>query len=183
MSKSKLRNFIILIVVVIGFAAISMVAIVKQGETKTIESEVRPFPSFSTIDLGRDLKATSNDQEMIITEGVLQNRGYQLVNVWATWCSVCRSEHDDLLSLSQQGVTIVGLNYRDDKRAAKQYLKEKSNPYSEVIFDPNGRLAIDLGVVGTPETYLVDNRGMIIKKHVGRLTEKVWQSHFLEYFN
>ncbi|MGF1695877.1 DsbE family thiol:disulfide interchange protein [Vibrio lamellibrachiae] len=175
MSKSKLRNLIILTIVVFSFAIITIVSIFNQSNSKVVEGAVRNFPSFSSVDLVVGDKT--------ITEQVMIGRGHQIVNVWATWCGVCRSEHSYLLSLSQQGVPVIGLNYRDDMRAAQQYLIDDGNPFSDVIFDPKGRLAIDLGVVGTPETYLVNNEGMIVKKHIGRLTELVWQKHFSSYFD
>ena len=74
------------------------------------------------------------------------------MNVCASWCEICKRERKGLLQLSKLGVPIVGLNYRDQKQAAREYLSSKRNPYLEVISDPNGKLAVELGVIGTPET-------------------------------
>ncbi len=107
---------------------------------------------------------------------------YQLVNVWASWCGVCQQEHDYLKQLKQQGVTIIGLNYRDNHSNAVNYLTELGNPYSSVIYDPQGKLSIDLGVIGTPETYLVTQDGEIISKFAGELNQPAWNTHFAHYF-
>ncbi|MGF1727008.1 DsbE family thiol:disulfide interchange protein [Photobacterium nomapromontoriensis] len=103
-----------------------------------------------------------------------------LLNVWASWCGICKSEHGLLMSLAEQNaIRLVGLNYRDDRLAAKQELQRSGNPYQTVLYDPKGILAIDLGVYGTPESYLVDGNGMIRYRYVGALDEQVWQQAFL----
>lgn len=98
-----------------------------------------------------------------------------LLNVWATWCVACRVEHPYLLQLASQGVAIVGLNYKDDSVAARQWLAEGGNPYTAVIVDADGHLGVDLGVFGAPETYLVDRDGVIRFKRVGVIDERVWE--------
>ena len=112
------------------------------------------------------------------TQQALQGQ-VSLVNVWATWCVSCRVEHPYLVSLAQQGVNIIGLNYKDDTAAAQKWLQDLGNPYQFVIVDQDGRLGIDLGVFGAPETYLVDKRGMIRYRHVGVIDEKVWTETLL----
>lgn len=97
-----------------------------------------------------------------------------LLNVWATWCVSCRVEHPYLLKLASQGVAIVGLDYKDDSAAARQWLVEGGNPYTAVIVDADGHLGVDLGVFGAPETYLVDRDGVIRFKRVGVIDERVW---------
>ncbi|OAN13845.1 hypothetical protein A3K86_14270 [Photobacterium jeanii] len=103
----------------------------------------------------------------------------QLLNVWASWCGVCRSEHDFLMSLEQQGLSLVGLNYRDKRQAAMASLRELGDPYQTVIFDPQGKLALDLGVLGTPETLLIDSQGIVRQRYVGALDKQVWQRYFV----
>lgn len=97
-----------------------------------------------------------------------------LLNVWATWCISCRVEHPYLVQLAEQGVRIVGLNYKDDSTAARKWLSTLHNPYELSIIDADGRLGLDLGVYGAPETYVVDQRGVIRYKHVGVIDERVW---------
>ena len=102
----------------------------------------------------------------------------QLLNVWATWCAACRVEHAQLNSLAEQGVPIVGLNYKDERPAAIEWLEQRGNPYSTVIFDPEGSLGFDLGVYGAPETYLIDAEGIVRHRHVGVVDQEVWESDF-----
>ena len=98
-----------------------------------------------------------------------------LVNVWATWCPTCKAEHEFLKQVSQQDqVTIYGINYHDDRDAALRWLEELGDPYKHSVYDPDGVLGIDLGVVGAPETYLIDSKGTIIAKHIGELNARNW---------
>lgn len=100
-----------------------------------------------------------------------------LVNVWATWCPTCKAEHTFLNQLQrEQGIKIVGINYKDDLVKAKQWLRAYGNPYMFNISDPDGQLGLELGVYGAPETFLVDSKGIIRAKHVGDLNTKVWQN-------
>lgn len=103
-----------------------------------------------------------------------------LVNVWGTWCSGCRQEHELLVAIAKQNVVpIVGIDWKDDLSSAQQWLKQLGNPYVATAFDVEGRVAIDWGVYGAPETFLVDERGIVIYKHVGILTAEVWQNEML----
>lgn len=97
-----------------------------------------------------------------------------LVNVWATWCITCRVEHPFLMELSQSGVTIFGVDYKDKQDDAQKWLQEKGNPYRFSIADSDGKLGIDLGVFGAPETYFINAEGIIRYKHVGELNERIW---------
>lgn len=98
-----------------------------------------------------------------------------LVNVWATWCPTCKEEHSFLNQLAQQGVVIYGINYKDEPVKATSWLKRYLNPYREVILDKEGRLGLDLGVYGAPETYIIDATGTIRYRHVGAVDAKVWE--------
>ena len=125
----------------------------------------RPVPAFSLPDL--------LNPEQRIDQSVFEGH-VSLLNVWGTWCVACRVEHPFLVELAKQGVAIVGMNYKDDRAGARQWLDEKGDPYSVNFEDKDGRLAIDLGVFGAPETYLVDHHGIIRDKHVGVIDEQVW---------
>lgn len=102
-----------------------------------------------------------------------------LLNVWATWCAPCRQEHPLLLEISETGTPIYGLNFTDDREAALYWLDAKGNPYRFNVFDPQGRLAINLGVYGVPETYLLDARGQLHYRHQGLLDVRTWEEQFL----
>ena len=97
-------------------------------------------------------------------------------NVWATWCVPCREEHEALLAIShkQHVVPIIGLNWKDKRDRAKLWLEQLGNPYQAVAFDPDGRAAIDWGVYGAPETYLVDRQGQVVFKFISPMTQEVW---------
>ncbi len=105
-----------------------------------------------------------------------------LLNVWGTWCPECWKEHEYLMYLSRQGVPILGMDWRDDKDDAIDFLKQKGNPFVEVGFDPNSDAAIDWGVYGAPETFLIDAQGIVREKHAGALHPQVWQEKFAKYF-
>ncbi|MCG6887858.1 MAG: DsbE family thiol:disulfide interchange protein [Proteobacteria bacterium] len=96
-----------------------------------------------------------------------------LLNVWASWCVSCRAEHPVLNALAQTGeVTLIGLNYKDTLTDAKQWLQQRGNPYSVIAFDQDGRVGIDWGVYGVPETFVIDKQGMIRYKHTGPVTRQ-----------
>lgn len=97
-----------------------------------------------------------------------------LLNVWATWCPTCRAEHQYLNELAAQGVRVVGLNYKDNRQKAVTWLHELGNPYALSLFDGQGMLGLDLGVYGAPETFLIDDKGIIRHRYVGALDERVW---------
>jgi cytochrome c biogenesis protein CcmG/thiol:disulfide interchange protein DsbE len=94
-----------------------------------------------------------------------------LLNVWATWCAACKEEHEVLMSAAgDHDVTVVGLNYKDRRNAAVEWLRTLGDPYVAVAFDPNGRAGLDLGVYGVPETYVIDREGIIRHKHIGPIS-------------
>ncbi|XOZ33923.1 DsbE family thiol:disulfide interchange protein [Halomonadaceae bacterium KBTZ08] len=115
------------------------------------------------------------DAEASAGPGILKGK-VQLLNVWATWCAACRVEHSQLKRLAEQGVPIVGLNYKDERGAALEWLKERGDPYTRVIYDAEGSLGFDLGVYGAPETYLIDADGIVRHRHVGVVDQDVWES-------
>lgn len=129
----------------------------------------KPFPKFaSTTLLGNQS----------ITQEELKG-AFRLVNVWASWCASCIEEHDLLLEIAQnQNVAVVGINYKDKVAEAKSWLIQRGNPYEKIVVDPVGKLSIDLGVYGAPETFLVDPKGIVRAKHVGVLTPSVWVEQF-----
>lgn len=125
----------------------------------------RPMPAFA---LG-----TVMNPEQKVTVAALKGKP-ALLNVWATWCVSCKVEHPYLNRLAQQGIPIFGVNYKDDTGAAQVWLNKLGNPYVFSVIDADGRLGIDLGVFGAPETYVLDGEGVIRYKHVGVVDERVW---------
>lgn len=125
----------------------------------------RPLPSFNL--------PTVVNASKTVTEKDLRGEVF-LLNVWATWCVACRVEHPFLMELANQGVRIYGVNYKDNQDDARQWLKKLENPYIFSVDDQDGRLGINLGVYGAPETFLVDRKGVIRYKHIGVVDRRVW---------
>lgn len=98
-----------------------------------------------------------------------------LLNVWATWCSVCRREHSLLMEIAKNNeVAIYGIDYKDNRTDAIRWLEQLGNPYKAVIYDHDGNLGIDWGVYGTPETFILDKTGVVRYKHIGEITMQDW---------
>jgi cytochrome c biogenesis protein CcmG/thiol:disulfide interchange protein DsbE len=128
----------------------------------------KPLPAFQL--------TTVADAKRTVSHESLRGRVY-LLNVWASWCTSCRQEHPLLIELTQAKVVpIIGLNYKDKREDAAAYLANLGNPYEMSLSDPDGRTGIELGVYGTPETFVVDKAGIIRHKHVGPITPEVWRN-------
>lgn len=126
----------------------------------------KPFPEFQLSALSEPEKILTNAD--FIGQPVL-------VNVWATWCPACRQEHAQLLAIAAEAkVPVIGLNYKDDRNAALNWLQQLGDPYKFNIFDERGMLGLDLGVYGAPETYLLDAQGIVRHRHVGVVTAETW---------
>ena len=169
---------VIKIGVAIGVCAIIFSVLFTGLETKesTTSSAMvgEAIPAFELPEL--------TDTSMILTESLFEKTPLTLLNVWASWCGICKTEHQFLHQLKEQGISIIGLDYRDDRIAAKQVLEQTGSPYQAVIFDPRGSLAMDLGVYGTPTTFLVNQQGIILHRFTGALDEKKWQREFVDFF-
>lgn len=145
----------------------------RMGDPSRIESPFigKPAPSLDMADLF-DPAARIAGEDLVGQPYVL--------NVWGTWCPECYREHDTLLRIAEQGVLpIIGLNWRDQREQAMAYLAQAGNPFVRVGSDPDGSNAIDWGVYGAPETFLVSADGVVLHKHIGALTWEIWQSDFL----
>ena len=124
----------------------------------------QPVPEFQLTDLntGQPLSREQLPQQPF------------LLNVWASWCITCQVEHPYLTQLSQR-MPVVGLNYKDTETAARNWLQKLGDPYAVQIFDPTGRLGLDLGVAGAPETFLVDGSGVIQARIQGEVNQRVFE--------
>ena len=103
-----------------------------------------------------------------------------LLNVWATWCIPCRQEHPVLVGIAKRGEAVIfGLNYKDDRKQAIEWLNELGDPYEMSGFDAPGRAGIELGVYGVPETFIIDTNGNIVYKQIGPIDETTWKKTLL----
>jgi cytochrome c biogenesis protein CcmG/thiol:disulfide interchange protein DsbE len=119
------------------------------------------------------------DPERTVSPADLKGRVY-LLNVWASWCVACREEHPVLMDAARDtDLTIVGLDYKDKRADALQWLEERGDPYDVSAFDAKGKVGIDLGVYGVPETFVVDAEGVIRRKFVGALTHQKLRTEIL----
>ncbi len=114
-----------------------------------------------------------------LTAQSIQKERFALLNVWASWCAACTDEQVFLMDLSQQGIPIYGINYKDNAKEATKWLTEWGNPYQIIGQDKEGRVAINLGVYGAPETFLIDKHNMIRYRYAGVLNAEVWQQKFV----
>jgi cytochrome c biogenesis protein CcmG/thiol:disulfide interchange protein DsbE len=131
----------------------------------------KPAPQFSLPNL--------TDPARLVSSAGLRGRWY-LFNVWGTWCGECRAEHEMLLEVRRAAVVpLIGLDWKDDDAQALSWLAQLGNPYEVVAVDRTGRTAIDWGVYGAPETFLVNPQGIVVFKHVGALTPEVWTRDIL----
>ena len=109
----------------------------------------------------------------ISSEKIFVNSDYYILNIWASWCAPCRKEHPKLMKLSKKSsVKLIGINYRDNPKNAKNFINKFGNPYSFIFADMNGIISIELGAYGVPETFIINKDKKIIKKFVGSLDDK-----------
>ena len=166
--KAKFLIPLVLFLVVAAFLAVGLTLDPKKVPSPLVG---KPTPALSLPALG--------DPEKTVTAEQFLGKPWML-NVWATWCVSCRAEHRLLVSLSRSSnIPIVGLDYKDEAAAAKQWLNQLGNPYTVVAFDKKGRVAIDWGVYGTPETYVIDAKGIIRYKQIGPITGEVLEKEIL----
>jgi cytochrome c biogenesis protein CcmG/thiol:disulfide interchange protein DsbE len=108
-----------------------------------------------------------------LTDAMLREPGVKLVNFWASWCAPCRAEHPVLKTLQAEGVTILGVNFKDKPEAALQFLQDLGNPYAAIGADVSGRMGLDWGLYGVPETFVIDGTGKVILRHAGPITASI----------
>lgn len=168
----RLKLFLPLIL----FLLLALVFVVLQGRQASGDYDPSALPSAL---IGRslpDFELTTLASDDLIAVADLP-AGPFLLNVWATWCVACKAEHPYLNRLSDMGITIVGLNYKDDRQDANKWLQRLGDPYQFNIFDDEGALGLNLGVYGAPETYVIDEQGIVRYRQVGVLNERVWRKY------
>jgi cytochrome c biogenesis protein CcmG/thiol:disulfide interchange protein DsbE len=148
-----------------------------RGDPRALPSPFigKPAPEFD-LPMLKDPEQTVGSRDMA--------GSVALVNVWATWCAGCRQEHPFLLELEKNGaIPIYGINWRDTRPEALRWIQQLGDPYVASGFDGTGRVGIDWGVYGAPETFLVSTDGVVLHKHLGPLDRAAWETDFLPLIN
>lgn len=168
MNKKQLKVwFLIPLIVFIGLLVMLYMRLGKPTDIVTNTALERPVPPF-------ELPLLS-DTSRIMTNDNLPDQPF-LLNVWGSWCPTCIIEHPFLMQLEERGVNLVGVNYKDDIGDALSYLNRGGDPFSMSIQDLSGQFALDLGLTGAPETFVVDGKGVIRQHIIGEVHESNWQS-------
>lgn len=159
---------LVIFLVVVGFLGVGL-----NLDPREVPSPLvgKPAPQFN-------LSRLDNPEKTISPKEMLGQ--VWLFNVWASWCGACRDEHPILVKLAKSGaVPVYGMNYKDTRQEALQWLEQGGNPYVASAMDMDGRVGIDYGVYGVPETYVIDRAGVIAYKQIGPITEEVLHDKIL----
>ncbi|HTW38490.1 MAG TPA: DsbE family thiol:disulfide interchange protein [Steroidobacteraceae bacterium] len=166
------NRFLVPIAAFVLIAIVFAVGIKHSPQVGVIRSPLigKPAPSWS-LPLLSDTHRTFGSKDL--------HGHWYVLNVWGTWCYACRDEHAALVAIARRtAVPIIGIDWRDDNAQARDWLAQLGNPYSTVATDHDGRVVIDWGVYGAPETFLVNPSGMVVYKQIGAMTPEVWQKEF-----
>jgi cytochrome c biogenesis protein CcmG/thiol:disulfide interchange protein DsbE len=168
-----MNRFLIPLGVFVLLAAVLAIGIEHSPDKGLIASPLlgKPAPVFTLPNL--------TNPAQLVRSADLKGRWY-LFNVWGTWCGECRAEHEELLQVRRAGtVPLIGLDWKDDDSQARAWLTQLGNPYDAVAVDASGREAIEWGVYGAPESFLVNPQGIVVYKHIGALTQETWSKEIL----
>lgn len=168
MNKKQMKIWFLIPLLI--FAGLMVIFFMRLGKPVDIVNNTaleRPVPNFELPLLSDTTRTMSNDN--------LPKQPF-LVNIWGSWCPTCIVEHPFLMELKERGVNIVGVNYKDDIGNALSYLNQRGDPYSMSIQDLSGQFALDLGLTGAPETFIVGGDGIIRQHIIGEINEDNWQS-------
>ena len=139
-----------------------------------------PSPLLGKMFPNIEAKDFYSDESVLLTD--LFSDNISLVNVWASWCVTCRQEHQMMMKIANnKDLQLIGINYKDTRADGARYLEVMGNPFDVIVFDPSGKIGLDLGVYATPETFLVNQQGVILFKHIGAIDSKIWEEDFVPY--
>lgn len=171
MKKSQIKIwFLIPLIVFVGFIIMLYLRLGQPTDIVTNTALERPVPSF-------ELPLLSDTSRMMTNDNLPEQPF--LMNIWGSWCPTCIIEHPFLMQLEERGVNLVGVNYKDDIGDALGYLNRGGDPFSMSIQDLSGQFALDLGLTGAPETFVVDGQGIIRQHIVGEINESNWQGRIM----
>ena len=167
MKNNKIFYFIVILIV-----AIFIVLLLGLKE----EKKYSPQPETKKLNNSILLKELYSGKNIFLNDLLLEKE-LNLINIWASWCSPCKAEHPYLINLNERfGINLIGINYKDNLDNSKKFLSDLGNPYDEVLVDSDGTKSIELGAIGVPETYLINNENKIIKKFIGPLDQEDYEN-------
>ena len=170
-------GYVLPLIVVTLMSAFFLLAL-RSGDPSRLPSALigKPVPQFSLA----PIEGLGGPSAPGVSSADLANGEVTIVNVWASWCGPCIQEHPQLVALQQQKIArLIGINYKDEPAAARRFLTRHGNPFDAIGADTSGRVAIDWGVYGVPETYVVDGRGRIAFKFIGPLSASAIKNEIL----
>lgn len=171
-AKSRFSRFVIPLAAFAIIAAVLGIGIKNSRTVGEIQSPLigKPAPTWSLPLLGQAGRTFGSKD--------LAGKWYVL-NFWGSWCFACKDEHNELLRIgSSSSVPIIGIDWRDDDASARNFLDTLGNPYATVATDHDGRVVVDWGVYGAPESFLVNPAGVVVYKKIGPITPEEWNSNF-----
>ena len=161
---------LIKLIIIITFIFIVVIFYLSLGKDNSYNTANLVGKKIDTIDL------QSFDDEKFVNTQDFKDNSFTLINFWASWCGPCRAEHSILMSLKDsRSLILVGVNFKDKKKNAKNFLEELGNPYSILLKDENGKKSINFGIYGIPESILLNNELVIIQKFVGPLAKEDYE--------
>jgi len=163
--KNKLNLFII--IVFLSFCFVIFYKGLNNSNTYTPKiSNKKDIPIFESKDF--------NSNVYLNSKKIFEDDIFYIVNIWASWCLPCRTEHPLLMELSKNNSSkLIGLNYKDNLNNAKKFINEFGNPYSQILIDNEGILSVEFGAYGVPETFIIDKNKKIIRKFVGPINKEI----------
>ena len=163
--KNKFNIFII--IVFLSFCFVVFFKGLNHSNTYTPKNNNKKnIPIFEAKDF--------NSNTYLKSEKIFEKDFFYIINIWASWCVPCRTEHPLLMELSKnQSVKLIGLNFRDNLNNAKKFINEFGNPYFHTIIDKDGTLSVEFGAYGVPETFIIDKNKIIIRKFMGPINKEI----------
>tara|TARA_B100000795_G_C22760364_1_gene423335 strand:+ start:73 stop:594 length:522 start_codon:yes stop_codon:yes gene_type:complete len=163
--KNKLK--LLIIIIFLSFCFIIFYKGLNNSNTYSPKiNDKKNIPTFEAKDFNTNVYLNS--------EKIFEENTFYIVNIWASWCIPCRKEHSLLMELSRiQSIKLIGLNYRDNLSNAKNFIDELGNPYTQILIDNDGTLAVEFGAYGVPETFLISKNKKIIRKFIGPINQEM----------
>ena len=163
------KIFYLVIILIIAIFLVLLLGL-KEEKNYTPQSELKKLNDSISL---KDLYSGKN----IFLNDLLLNKEFNLINIWASWCAPCKVEHPYLINLNDKfDINLIGINYKDNLDNSKKFLSDLGNPYDGVLVDNDGTKSIELGAIGVPETYLINNENKIIKKFIGPLDQDDYEN-------